>query len=256
MPIPWLPPGEPFHFPEPEQALDEPNGLLAAGGDLNPNRLLWAYRNGIFPWYSPGEPILWWSPAPRMVLYPADIKISRSLRKTIRNRGFRVSHDQAFEAVIGHCTQVPRADQDGTWISDEMRQAYALLHALGHAHSVEVWLDDRLVGGLYGIEMGRVFFGESMFSLERDASKVALAELCYQTLQAKYELIDCQVYTSHLASLGAAEIPRPQFTRTVRKASVERPALDIWGADWGASIGEVPQETVNESPAMNVTKAE
>lgn len=199
-------------FPDVELAETEPNGLLAIGGDLTPERLINAYRHGIFPWYSEGEPILWWSPDPRTVLYPEKFKISRSLRKTLRNRAFRVSFDQAFTEVITACSE-PRRDSPGTWLVPEMIDAYLMLHDSGMAHSVETWQDDRLVGGLYGVAIGSVFFGESMFSQVSNSSKVALAHLCPLLLDLEYRLVDCQVYTEHLISLGAEEIPRVEFCR-------------------------------------------
>ncbi|OOZ36475.1 leucyl/phenylalanyl-tRNA--protein transferase [Solemya velesiana gill symbiont] len=197
-------------FPPVEQALDDPDGLLAVGGDLSVQRLLNAYHQGIFPWFSEGQPILWWSPDPRTVLFPEKLKVSRSLGKVIRNRGFEVSLDADFPRVIHACSE-PREDQQGTWITEEMIEAYIEMHRQGHAHSVEVWLEGELVGGLYGIAIGRAFFGESMFSRVRDASKVALVHLTGQLLHWGYQLIDCQVYTSHLVSLGAEEIPRNRF---------------------------------------------
>lgn len=197
-------------FPESNLALTDPNGLLAIGGCLSPQRLLNAYRHGIFPWYNEGEPILWWSPNPRLVLFPDAIKISRSLRKTINRQTYQLSVDQAFSQVISACAE-PRANQQGTWISAEMNDAYNKLHQLGSAHSVEAWLNDELVGGLYGIAIGQVFFGESMFHTKTDASKVAFVYLTRQLKQWGYQLIDCQVYSSHLVSLGAEEIDRQQF---------------------------------------------
>lgn len=207
----WLEPdSDPAQFPDPQYALAEPDGLLAVGGDLSPARLLNAYRQGIFPWYSDGQPILWWSPNPRAVLYPDELKISRSLRKTLRKRPFRVTLDSAFDAVIEACSE-PRPDQEGTWITEEMKQAYAHLHRIGFAHSVECWEKDQLVGGLYGISLGRVFFGESMFARRSDASKVAFVHLVEQLKAWGFGLIDCQVHTGHLASLGAVDIPRERF---------------------------------------------
>jgi len=197
-------------FPPVELALREPNGLLAVGGDLSPQRLLRAYRQGIFPWYNAGQPILWWSPDPRLVLFPADLRISRSLRKALRRGLFRVTLDTAFEAVVAACA-APRGDGQGTWITRDVAAAYTRLYALGHAHSVEVWQQDRLVGGLYGVALGRVFFGESMFTQVSDASKVGFVTLVRQLVRWGYELIDCQVYTGHLASLGAILIPRAAF---------------------------------------------
>jgi leucyl/phenylalanyl-tRNA--protein transferase len=208
----WIPfAAAPHDFPPLESALRQPNGLLAIGGDLAPERLLAAYRLGIFPWYEETQPILWWSPEPRLVMFPEQLKVSRSLAKAMRNKDFRVTLDQAFAEVIKHCGQTVRPGQAGTWITVEMRRAYIRLHRLGHAHSVECWLDGELVGGLYGISLGKVFFGESMFSRVSDASKVAYVRLVRKLREWGYELIDCQVYTEHLASLGAVEIPRAQF---------------------------------------------
>jgi len=197
-------------FPDVNLALREPDGLLAVGGDLSTARLLAAYRQGIFPWYSEEQPILWWSPDPRSVLFPAALKVSRSLRKTLNQERFRVTLDQAFNAVIRACAE-PRADSSGTWITAEMARAYADLHAEGAAHSVECWQDNRLLGGLYGVAIGRVFFGESMFSRVSNASKVAFCQLVRQLQAWDFGLIDCQVYSGHLASLGAEEIPRRRF---------------------------------------------
>jgi leucyl/phenylalanyl-tRNA--protein transferase len=197
-------------FPDVRLAELEPNGLLAVGGDLSAIRLINAYRHGIFPWFSEGEPILWWSPDPRTVLFPDKVKVSRSLRKKLRHGGFRITFDQAFQQVIQACAK-PRRGSPGTWLVPEMIQAYTELHRLGMAHSVEVWQQERLVGGLYGVAIGSVFFGESMFSRVSDSSKVALVHLCRNLLAMDFRLIDCQVYTAHLISLGAEEIPRAQF---------------------------------------------
>lgn len=193
-------------FPDIESALIEPNGLLAIGGDLAPDRLICAYRRGIFPWYSDGQPILWWSPDPRAVLFPRRMHVSRSLRKVLRQRRFRMTTDTSFEDVVAGCAE-PRPGQDGTWITRGMMDAYTTLHQLGHAHSLECWLDDALVGGIYGVAMGRVFFGESMFSRVANASKVALAELC----ALGFEMVDCQIPNPHLIRLGAEMIPRSEF---------------------------------------------
>ncbi len=207
----WIPPGDPnLTFPDVSLALREPDGLLAIGGDLAPERILAAYRRGIFPWYSNDQPILWWSPDPRTVLYPAHLKLSRSLRKTLRRDQYGVTMDKAFSAVIHACAE-PRPGSAGTWITGEMAAAYISLHESGFAHSVECWLDEQLVGGLYGVAIGRVFFGESMFSRSSDASKVAFAYLVRQLREWDFGLIDCQVYSTHLASLGAEEIPRSVF---------------------------------------------
>ncbi len=197
-------------FPDVEEALTEPNGLLAVGGDLSSERLLSAYRRGIFPWYSEGQPILWWSPDPRCVLFPEDLKVSRSLRATLRKDRFQVSVDRAFRQVMAACAG-PRRGQPGTWVTPELIEAYDRLHRLGYAHSVECWRDDRLVGGLYGVAMGRVFFGESMFSHETDASKVCLVHLVGHLEDRNIGLVDCQVPSQHLESLGAVTIPRQQF---------------------------------------------
>ena len=208
--IHWLEPDG--DFPPLRQALRNPNGLLAAGGDLSPDRLLRAYRLGIFPWFNRGEPILWWSPDPRMVLFPDELRISRSLRKTLRKGGFEARADSAFEQVIDACGQ-PRAGQRGTWITSEMKLAYSRLHRLGTAHSVETWRGGELVGGLYGVAIGRVFYGESMFSRVDDASKVALVHLTWQLSEWGFGLIDCQMNTPLLAGFGAREIARAEFTR-------------------------------------------
>jgi leucyl/phenylalanyl-tRNA--protein transferase len=208
-------------FPPVDQALREPNGLLAVGGDLSPARLLDAYRHGIFPWFNADDPILWWSPDPRMVLFPAEFKVSRSLRKTLAKHNFEVRTDFAFEEVMRACA-APRAEQAGTWIHEDMIAAYTTLHRMGYAHSVEVWMpgmagDLQLAGGLYGIAIGRMFYGESMFSRKTDGSKIALAHLCAQLVRWNFGMIDCQMNTSHLASLGAREIPRTEFIHRLRE---------------------------------------
>jgi leucyl/phenylalanyl-tRNA--protein transferase len=211
-------------------ALNEPNGLLAVGGDLAPLRILAAYRRGIFPWYSAGGPILWWSPNPRMVLFPAELNISRSLTKTLRNLAYTVRLDTAFADVIRACATIPRDGQPGTWITTEMQSAYNELHHLGYAHSVETWIDGKLVGGLYGIALGRVFYGESMFSRARDASKIALAHLCIYLDRLGFGIIDCQMETTHLASLGARPIPRDDFIAALDRFSVTGNAPGLWPA--------------------------
>lgn len=209
--IVWLGEDDVDAFPPVEQALRDPDGLLAAGGDLSPERLKAAYRRGIFPWYSRGQPILWWSPDPRAVLAPSELKVSRSLRKSIRNAGFEVRFDTAFAQVIANCGD-PKLRNQGTWIVPEMRAAYTNLHRLGLAHSVETWRDGELVGGLYGVALGRIFYGESMFSRATDASKVALHGLCDELIHRRFELIDCQMATAHLQSLGAKLVSRAEFT--------------------------------------------
>jgi leucyl/phenylalanyl-tRNA--protein transferase len=189
--------------------LNSPNGLLAAGGELSSPCLLKAYRHGIFPWFNPGEPILWWSPNPRMVLAPGEFKISRSLARVLRNTVYEIRTDTAFELVMRACA-APRGAH-GTWINEEMIAAYCALHQLGYAHSVEIWADGKLTGGLYGVSIGRMFYGESMFSFKNNASKIALAHLAKQLERWQFGMIDCQMNTAHLASLGAREIPRSEF---------------------------------------------
>jgi leucyl/phenylalanyl-tRNA--protein transferase len=212
--IPWLQPGAPF--PPLATALTEPNGLIAAGGDLSAARLTDAYRRGIFPWYSPGQPILWWSPDPRTVIVPHAIRVSRSLDKVLRNRAYEVRADTDFEAVIAACA-APRAAQEGTWISADMIAAYGALHELGVAHSIETWIDGELAGGLYGVALGRMFYGESMFSRAPDASKIALVHLARQLARWQFGMIDCQMHTPHLATLGAREIARADFMHKLQE---------------------------------------
>jgi len=228
--IPWLRPEDPPDaFPPVTEALDDPNGLLCAGGDLSPARLLEGYRRGIFPWYAEGQPILWWSPDPRAVLLPREFHVSRRLARTLRNQGYTSSVDAAFDEVVRNCGD-RSLRPEGTWITSAMREAYHRLHRLGYAHSVETWLEARLAGGIYGVALGRVFFGESMFSLERDASKVAMARLVEELLGRGYELIDCQVASAHLASLGARTMPRTAFVARLQQATLG-PSPD---PDWPA----------------------
>jgi len=219
--IPWLSPRDPF--PPVAAALRDPNGLLAAGGDLSTGRLLDAYARGIFPWSGEDEPLLWWSPDPRMVLWLRELHISRSLGRRIRAGGYRVTLDTAFRDVMRGCA-APRGGRDATWITPQMIEAYGRLAASGHAHSIEVWTPGALAGGLYGVALGRMFFGESMFSRERDVSKMALVFLVRQLERWGFELIDCQMSTAHLASLGAREIPRAEFLRHVERL-VRQPAV-------------------------------
>jgi leucyl/phenylalanyl-tRNA--protein transferase len=233
----WLSSLHPELFPDVELALRDPDGLLAVGGDLSQRRLLAAYRRGIFPWYSDQQPILWWSPDPRSVLFPQELHISRSLRKTLRQERFRVTFDQCFTQVIAACAG-PRETQAGTWITEEMQLAYIDLHRAGYAHSVEAWHGEQLVGGLYGVALGRVFFGESMFARQTDASKVAFVTLVELLRLAGYALIDCQVETRHLDSLGARNIPRREFVRLLDEyveapvlSQAEGPVLSAEGAD-------------------------
>jgi len=238
--IPWLDADDPF--PPLERALEQPNGLLCAGGDLSLPRLLDAYGRGIFPWYSGVEPILWWSPDPRMVLFTDELKVSRSLAKSIRNKGYEVRIDSAFPAVLEGCAARRPADTDpndlasdiahgadpgaGTWLGAPMRAAYAALHRAGYAHCFETWRDGALVGGLYGVALGRVFYGESMFSRVRDASKVALARLVTECLARGTALIDCQMATDHLASLGSRSIPRSEFEAMLAGLCTDE--QDLW----------------------------
>ena len=228
MPVYRLP--EAIAFPAVE--LTAENGLLAVGGDLSPERLLAAYREGIFPWYGDGEPILWWSPDPRFVLFPDELRVSRSMRQFLKKGFIRITFDQAFREVIVACRR-PRPDQDGTWITTEMRKAYAVLHDLGFAHSVEVWQQKELVGGLYGVSLGRAFFGESMFSAIPNASKAALITLIPHLKERGFDLIDCQVETAHLSGLGARPIPRREFCALLKESLRHETLRGNWG-EWVA----------------------
>ncbi len=233
--IPWL--GATDSFPAVERALVDPNGLLAAGGSLDAPRLIEAYRHGIFPWSSEGQPLLWWSPDPRMVLFSDEFRPPRSLRKRIREGRFEVRIDTAFDDVMAACAE-PREGQAGTWITEAMRMAYGELHRLGYAHCVEAWRDGRLVGGLYGVALGRVFFGESMFARETDASKVALANLVALLREQGVPIIDCQQETAHLASLGARPIPRARFAAILRELIHSAAPPPAWRS--GAPDGNAP----------------
>lgn len=223
--IPWLPLDD-LTFPPAFTALSDPNGLLAAGGDLRPERILEAYRHGIFPWFNPGDPILWWSPNPRTVIYPEQLHISRSLRKTLKRHEYQVTFDHAFEQTMRECA-APRNYEGGTWITDDIIDAYTQLHYQGYAHSVEVWQQEEnstkktLVGGLYGIALGKVFFGESMFSRADNASKVGFAHLVHFLNCWAFTIIDCQVANDHLFSLGATEIAREDFQQTLRQLTTQ-----------------------------------
>lgn len=234
-PIPWLDSNN-LTFPSPAKALKEPNGLLAVGGDLSPERILAAYHNGIFPWFNPGDPILWWSPSPRTVIYPNQLHISRSLQKAIRKKIYRVTFDTAFDQVIRSCA-APRHNASGTWISAEVIAAYNEIHRRGFAHSVEVWRDDadktELVGGLYGLALGQVFFGESMFSRADNASKVGFAYLADHLHTWQFKLIDCQVANDHLFSLGAIEIAREEFQQILLDFN-QMPATGPSNNNWAA----------------------
>ncbi len=232
--LPWLD-EEHVIFPPPAQALAKPSGLLAAGGNLNPETLLNAYQQGIFPWYSEGEPILWWSPEPRLILEPEHIKISKSLRKSLKKNPFLVTMDRAFSAVMQHCA-APRSYTDETWITHQMFDAYCQLNRLGYAHSVECWQDGELAGGLYGVSCGRAFFGESMFSLKSNASKIALVHLCGQLQKWGYRLIDCQTESDHLFSMGAHSVSRETFTQLLKKHVMHPPDTpnthEQWTLQW------------------------
>lgn len=223
--VPWLRGNAPF--PPLTKALRSPNGLLCAGGDLSATRIVEAYSQGIFPWFSEGDPILWWSPDPRMVLFPEELKVSRSLRKTVAKGPYEVRVDTAFRAVMEACA-APREGQGGTWIVPEMVDAYTALHGMGFAHSYESWREGELVGGLYGMALGKVFFGESMFARAPDASKVALVHLVERLRAADYRVIDCQQATAHLASLGAREIPRAAFAQLLRESIQYPPCGESW----------------------------
>jgi len=223
-------------FPPPEMAWDEPNGLIAIGGDLSSTRLINAYRSGIFPWFNEDEPIYWWNPDPRSVLFPEAIRLTRSLRKSIRNKGYRVEFDKDFEKTIRLCA-APRSYSEGTWISPDMQRAYCQLHALGVAHSVEVYNpNNEMVGGLYGISSGAVFSGESMFSLERDTSKIAFVALAWYAQQVGYSVIDCQIENPHLVSLGAVNIPRKDYLKILK--STPSPVAADWVFDQSVDLSQ------------------
>lgn len=222
----WCDTNEPASFINPKQALKEPAGLVQIGGDLSPEWLTTAYQQGIFPWFSDEDPIMWWCPTPRTILEPTAFKRSRSLEKVIRNSGFHVTYDTAFDEVILACAQTRR--EDGTWIVPLMQSAYRQLHRMGIAHSVEVWRDQRLVGGLYGVAMGRVFFGESMFFRVSNASKVALAQLSQDLVACDFDMIDCQFSTNHLLSLGATPISRDDFLERLTHTIQQQPSKTPW----------------------------
>ncbi len=218
--------GADYIFPDPRNAFEE--GLLACGGDLSANRLLTAYRSGIFPWYSEGDPILWWSPDPRLLLYPEQFKTRKSFARVLRSGKFSVTFDRDFSGVIGQCACVPREGQGGTWLNTHMQEAYRELHTQGFAHSVEVWLEDRVVGGLYGIALGGAFFGESMFSLVSDASKVAFRALSDVLGGRGYDFIDCQMKTEHLMRLGAVEVSRENYLNQLEKSLLKSSDVGDW----------------------------
>lgn len=234
--ISWLNSDPHAPFPPVESALRRPDGLLAAGGDLSIPRLLNAYSHGIFPWYEEGQPILWWSPDPRCVLFTDQVHVSRRLQRRLRRRDFELSLDQAFEQVVAACA-APRDGHDGTWITAAMLTAYTALHQAGHAHSLEVWNEGALIGGIYGVAIGRVFFGESMFSAGPDGSKIALVSLCRHLVSVQMPLLDCQVFSTHLESMGASMISRSDFTQCL--------ALNVELAPWdwrlASQSGTIPQ---------------
>lgn len=238
-------------FPPVAEAAE--GGLLAVGGDLSPERLLAAYRLGIFPWYGEGEPILWWSPDPRFVLFPEELRISRSMRQFLKKGSVRISCDEAFRVVIAACGK-PRPGQDGTWITPEMEAAYGALHEMGYAHSVEVWQERTLVGGLYGVSLGRVFFGESMFSRIANASKAALITLVGALRPQGFDLIDCQVETQHLASLGARPIPRVEFNQLLA-ASLRRETLrGSWRSLLATPLGETEGKAAPSGDSLSLSQ--
>ena len=216
-----------IQFPDPELA--DPSGILAVGGDLSPQRLLQAYQTGVFPWFNEGDPIVWWSPDPRTVLYPAEVKVSQSMRKVLRDKTFTVTLDRDFAAVITQCKVQKRVGQKGTWITQEMLDAYVLLHEQGYAHSVEVWKENALVGGLYGVSLGGFFAGESMFSKTTNASKVAFITLARLLEKLSFTMLDCQIYTKHLASLGAREISRELYLEELNRSLQQTTLKGSWG---------------------------
>ena len=222
-----------LYFPSVSRSNAE--GIVAFGGDLSPERLLLAYRSGIFPWFDEELPILWWSPDPRFVMRPEEVKVSKSMRPVLRSH-FRFTFDRAFDRVIAQCRYTARHDQEGTWITDEMQQAYCRLHHLGHAHSVEVWNNGALVGGLYGVSLGAAYFGESMFSHQNNASKAGFIQLCRTLSYFQFQLVDCQVYTRHLARMGAYNIPRPRFMALLNEALQQPNHQGSWqsweGVNW------------------------
>ena len=241
MRIPWLEADDPF--PPLERALRRPNGLLAAGGGLSVGRLVRAYRHGCFPWFAENEPILWWSPDPRMVLLPGELHVSRSLRRRVRRGGYEIRADTRFRAVVEACA-APRDDEGGTWITPEMVEAYVRLHEAGYAHSVETWIDDTLAGGLYGVAIGRAFFGESMFTRVPNASKLALVHAVTQLGRWSFGLIDCQMQTAHLASFGARQIARSDFRTRIAVLADQPGPGSIWTLD-----RDLPRDLVAISPA-------
>src|SRR5262245_19355399 len=236
--IPFLGPADPF--PSVEQALDNPDGLLAAGGSLTMKRLVEAYRCGIFPWFNEGDPILWWSPDPRTILRPSRVHVSHSLRKRLRKEAFLITLDRAFGRVLDGCA-APRPGDTGTWLSPPMRRAYSQLHGAGYAHSVEVWMDGELAGGMYGVALGKVFFGESMFSRRTDASKIGIVRLAAQLDRWQFPLIDCQLETGHLRSLGAEAMPRRTFVAEVARLTREPAPKWVMDDDLAGTATHAPR---------------
>lgn len=236
--VPFLGPTDPF--PPVDQALDDPDGLLAAGASLSTRRLVEAYRRGIFPWFNEGDPILWWSPDPRTVLHPARVHASHSLRKRLKKEAFRITIDRAFARVLEGCA-APRPGDCGTWLSAQMRRAYTALHLAGFAHSIEVWMDGELAGGIYGVALGRMFYGESMFSRRTDASKIAMVRLAAQLERWEFPMIDCQLETEHLVSLGAEAMPRRRFVAEVGKLVTLPPAAWVMDEDLAGTAGHAPR---------------
>ena len=244
----WLEP-TPVTFPPTSLALEDPNGLLAIGGGLTVEWLLHAYQKGIFPWFNPGEPTLWWTPNPRSVLFPHNFKIARSLKQKIKKQPYIITLDHNFKSVLEHCATVPRPDQEGTWITEEIKHAYGQLHESGYAHSVEAWdAEGNLVGGLYGVAIGKVFYGESMFALKPDASKIAFTALVMQLIQWEFALIDTQVETDHLNRFGAINIPRSEFEQILQQATQVPAPLKKWqfDCDWSPlALNWKPQSSKN-----------
>jgi leucyl/phenylalanyl-tRNA--protein transferase len=236
--IPFLGPSDPF--PPVDQALDHPDGLLAAGGTLTMKRLVDAYRHGIFPWFNEGDPVLWWSPDPRTVLAPSRMHISHSLKKRLKKENFLITIDAAFSRVLDGCA-APRSNESGTWLTPQMRRAYTSLHIAGLAHSIEVWMEGELAGGIYGVAIGRIFFGESMFARRTDASKIAMARLAAQLDRWRFPLIDCQLETDHLLSLGAEHMPRRRFVKEVERLTREPEPTWELDADLQGSIEHLPR---------------
>jgi leucyl/phenylalanyl-tRNA--protein transferase len=236
--IPFLGPSDPF--PPVEQALDQPDGLLAAGASLSTRRLLDAYGRGIFPWFNEGDPILWWSPDPRTVLSPSRVHVSHSLRKRLKKEAFMITIDRAFGRVLDGCA-APRPGDSGTWLSQHMRRAYTALHQAGFAHSIEVWMDGELAGGVYGVALGRMFFGESMFTVRTDASKIAMVRLAAQLERWQFPLIDCQLETDHLVSLGAEAMPRRRFVAEVAQLIKQPSPPWVMDPDLAGAAGHAPR---------------